>query len=276
MSAKFYTHKIQYFSVNQNGKDYVIGDVHGRYDLVYEALAKANFDETKDRLFCVGDLIDRGVYSDHVAEFLSKPYIHAVRGNHEDILLSLYENGTPSEDKIAYIGQQIGLTWWLYTDEDDRQDILEALRRLPLVIEIETVRGTVGLVHADIDSHLNWNQFKDAVENDEEHVIQEALWGRRRLSNNNREGIPGVGRVYVGHTVQDKIKQYGNVVAIDTGAVFNKHLTMVNILAQTQVISNAPYPTSSENVQILQPVGISNEPFVTSSSYFTTVNNKKR
>jgi serine/threonine protein phosphatase 1 len=259
MSAKFYTHRIQYFAVNQNGKDYVIGDVHGRYDLVYEALSKAKFDERKDRLFCVGDLIDRGVYSDHVAEFLSKPFIHAVRGNHEDILLSLYEHGEPSEERLAYIGQQIGLTWWLYTNDSNRKAILHALKKLPLVIEIETVRGTVGLVHADIDTDLSWDQFKDAVENDEDHVIQEALWGRRRLNNNINERIPGIGRVYVGHTVQEKIKQYGNVVAIDTGAVFNKHLTMANIIAQTQVISNAPYPT--EKIQILQPLGVDFEPF---------------
>ncbi len=265
MSAKFYTHKVQYFSINQNGKDYVIGDIHGRYDLVYEALSKAKFNEHTDRLFCVGDLIDRGIYSDHVAEFLSKPFIHAVRGNHEDILLGLYEHGTPSEDRIAYIGQHTGLTWWLHTNESTRQAILNSLRKLPLVIEIETIRGTVGLVHGDIDTHLNWQQFIDAVENEEPDVIQEALWGRKRLSNNINKVIPGIGRVYVGHTVQDKIKQLGNVVAIDTGAVFNRHLTMANIIAQTQVICNAPTPNPHDKVQILQPLGIDLEPFGTNS-----------
>jgi serine/threonine protein phosphatase 1 len=273
MAAKFYTHKIQYFSINQNGKDYVIGDIHGRYDLVYEALAKANFNSKTDRLFCVGDLIDRGVYSDHVAEFLSKPYIHAVRGNHEDILLSLYQNGIPSEERIAYVGKQIGLTWWLHIDEQTRQSILAALRKLPLVIEIETVRGTVGLVHADIDTDLTWQQFIDAVEKEDHDVIQEALWGRRRLSNNINKIIPGIGRVYVGHTVQDKIKQLGNVVGIDTGAVFNRHLTMANIIAQTQVICNAPTPNPSDKVQILQPIGIDLEPFGNTGIVFNS--NKK-
>jgi len=276
MAAKFYTHKIQYFSINQNGKDYVIGDIHGRYDLVYEALAKANFNEHTDRLFCVGDLIDRGIYSDHVAEFLSKPYVHAVRGNHEDILLNLYQYGNPSEDRIAYIGQQIGLTWWLHIDETTRQSILTALRKLPLVIEIETIRGTVGLVHADIDTHLTWQQFIDAVENENHDVIQEALWGRKRLSNNINKVIPGIGRVYVGHTVQDKIKQLGNVVAIDTGAVFNRHLTMANIIAQTQVICNAPTPNPNDKIQILQPLGIDLEPFGTTTGLLFNSNHKIR
>lgn len=233
MSANFYAAKIQYFSINKKGKDYVIGDVHGRYDLVYEALAKANFDEKNDRLFCVGDLIDRGVYSYHVAEFLSKPFVYAVRGNHEDILLSLYESGTPPEDKIVRIGEQIGLTWWLTIDEKNRQSILTALRKLPLVIEIETVRGNVGLVHADIETNLSWPQFKEAVNNGEEDVIQEALWGRKRLSYDIEKTIQGIGRVYVGHTVQNKVRKLGNVVAVDTGAVFHQHLTMANLVIQT-------------------------------------------
>jgi serine/threonine protein phosphatase 1 len=259
MSARFHEPKIQYFAKNEKGKDYVIGDIHGRYDLVYEALAKANFDFENDRLFCVGDLIDRGVYSYHVAEFLSKPFVHAVRGNHEDILLGLYETGVPPDDKIARIGEQIGLTWWLSIDEENKQNILAALRKLPLVIEVETVRGNVGLVHADIETYFTWPQFKEAVNNGEEDVIQEALWGRKRLGYGIQETIEGIGRVYVGHTVQDKVKKLGNVVAVDTGAVFHQHLTMANLLVQTQVIFDAPY--TNENVQILHPLDIDLHPF---------------
>jgi len=45
---------------NQAGKDYVIGDLHGCYELLERLLDAVGFDKSKDRLFSVGDLIDRG------------------------------------------------------------------------------------------------------------------------------------------------------------------------------------------------------------------------
>lgn len=249
MAANFYAPPIQYFELNQLGKDYVIGDVHGRYDLVYEALAKVKFNEKYDRLFCVGDLIDRGVYSEHVLEFLNLPFVYAIRGNHEDILLELYQDTIPSEEKIAYYGQQIGLTWWLSVPNDKRMQILEKIKQLPLVMEITTYRGSVGLLHGDVDDNLTWGQFKEAIENGEHHVIQETLWGRSRLGNNIIKEVKGIDRIYVGHTVQDYARKLANVVAIDTGAVFNQHLTIAELAVLTQIIERKP--SNIENVNVL-------------------------
>lgn len=244
MSAPFYSPAIKYFEENTKGQDYVVGDIHGRYDLVYQALEQSVFDPQCDRLFCVGDLIDRGPYSAHVLEFLSKPFVHAIRGNHEDILLSLYNGQTPSEEKIAYFGNNIGLNWWLSVPDSQRLLILEALRKLPLVAEIQTYRGTVGLLHADLDENLTWQQFKEEINNGNNHVIEEALWGRSRLSYNVASQVEGIGRIYVGHTVQDNIKKLANVIAIDTGAVFNQHLTMAQLVMHTQIITE-PNPVTN-------------------------------
>lgn len=59
MAAKI-NKKIETFGVNTIGIDYVLGDIHGRFDLVYENLNNVGFNVETDRLFCVGDLIDRG------------------------------------------------------------------------------------------------------------------------------------------------------------------------------------------------------------------------
>jgi len=45
---------------NTTGKDFVVGDLHGCYDLLESLLGAVSFDKSKDRLFSVGDLIDRG------------------------------------------------------------------------------------------------------------------------------------------------------------------------------------------------------------------------
>jgi hypothetical protein len=83
---------IVYVEENIKGEDYFIGDVHGRYDLLSQVIAKLKAD---DRLFMVGDLIDRGPDSYKVLEILmlqsmkdATPKVYSVRGNHEAIFLA--------------------------------------------------------------------------------------------------------------------------------------------------------------------------------------------
>lgn len=236
MAATF-KEKIVHYSENIEGIDYVLGDIHGRFDLVYQSLKEVGFNENKDRLFCVGDLIDRGPYSNHVVEFLSRPYVHAVRGNHEDMLLEFYEAyPNASDGEFFQAGYRNGMTWFLKESVSERGKILEALSRLPLVIEIENHRGLVGLVHAEVPANMSWPDFKEQINQGNSHVIETALWGRKRLTHEIQEDIEGLGRLYVGHTVQERVKKLGNVVAIDTGAVFNQHLSMVNIACSTAVL----------------------------------------
>ena len=251
MTAPFYSNKIQHFEKNKKGNDYVVGDIHGRYELVEKALKKINFNKNQDRLFCVGDLIDRGKNSAQVLNFLRNPYVHAIRGNHEDMLLELYAGAVePSYEDLLSYADSIGLHWWLSVNKKERLEILEELRRLPLVSEIVTDRGNVGLVHADVPIGLSWIKFKEAINEGDENVIIKALWGRTRLSYGIVEEVQDIGRIYVGHTVQSKIRKLGNVVAIDTGAVFNQQLTLVNIECRTKQINEAKRPFG--NIQIIK------------------------
>lgn len=48
------------FSKNNTGQDYVVGDIHGCYELLMTRLDAMKFDRKHDRLFSVGDLVDRG------------------------------------------------------------------------------------------------------------------------------------------------------------------------------------------------------------------------
>lgn len=243
MHAPFNSDIIKYFEKNMIGNDYVIGDIHGRYDLVEQALRDVSFDISCDRLFCVGDLINRGSESKCVIEFLQKPYVHAIRGNHEDMLLNLYaENKIPTVEQLKEYAENIGLGWWLNLSSQEQAQILTLLKDLPLIAEIQTDQKNVGLVHGDIHTSLDWNTFKELVLEEHPRVIAEALWGRTRLSYGIEEEVKGIGRVYVGHTVQPKIRKLANVIAIDTGAVFNEHLTIVNILCKTKEILKAKRP----------------------------------
>src|SRR5579872_1676969 len=78
---------------------YVVGDIHGRLDLLEDLLAKIHAElqhrpSPKTLLVFVGDLIDRGPSSAQVIERLrtyARPNIQTVflLGNHEEVLLRI-------------------------------------------------------------------------------------------------------------------------------------------------------------------------------------------
>lgn len=183
---------------NAAGRDFVVGDIHGAFDLVLDAMKAVGFDQTRDRLFSVGDLIDRGPGSDRCAAFLSHPWVHAVRGNHEDMLIDLYKDGEPDQAVLEVAAHYNGFEWWLDVSRDQRRLILAAIHRLPLAIEVETDRGSVGLIHAEVPCGMAWKDFLAALEAGDERVTTACLWGRERIRYADDSGVPGIGRLFVG------------------------------------------------------------------------------
>ena len=47
-------------TVPDNVNIFFIGDIHGEYDMMMDAIKLAGYEEGRDYVFCVGDLIDRG------------------------------------------------------------------------------------------------------------------------------------------------------------------------------------------------------------------------
>lgn len=247
---------VKRFGINQHGRDFVCGDIHGAFDLVVQGLKKVRFDTGVDRLFCPGDLIDRGDDSYRCAEFLAQPYVHCCAGNHEDMLIEMFHNGEPDEAIIDWMERCNGFKWWRKTPKETQDRILNAVRNLPLVIEIETVRGTVGIVHAEVPKGMNWQTFVAKIEAGDPAVRQIALWGGRESGNSridvkDTSGVEGIGRIFVGHNIQwGGLQKLGNIYAIDTGAVFGQYgkkeegkLTMADILCRTTILEAASEQT---------------------------------
>ena len=70
------------------GRDFVVGDVHGEFDTLEAMLASVGFLPGCDRLFALGDLIDRGPRSVDAVAWMERGRIAlSVRGNHEQMLL---------------------------------------------------------------------------------------------------------------------------------------------------------------------------------------------
>src|SRR3989338_635345 len=73
--------------------DYAIGDIQGCYDPLMRLLEAIDFDDKHDRLWCVGDLVNRGPQSLDVLRFIKGLPIEPVipLGNHDlHLLASLF------------------------------------------------------------------------------------------------------------------------------------------------------------------------------------------
>ena len=74
------------------GRDFVVGDVHGEFETLEAILASVGFLPGCDRLFALGDLIDRGPRSADALAWMETGQIElSVRGNHEQMLLDRTE-----------------------------------------------------------------------------------------------------------------------------------------------------------------------------------------
>lgn len=224
--------------LNTRGIDYVVGDIHGAFSILETALAEVGFNPRSDRIFAVGDLLDRGSESGRVIDFLKLPYVHSVLGNHD------YDFLTRSTEEIQALAETNynGMGWALRVPEQQILEIQDALRTLPIAMEIETHNGTVGIVHGDVPRDMAWHEFIIALQHGSLSAFEAAMNGKRRIHTRDTSGVKGIGRLFVGHTVQwNGPKKYGNVYAIDTGAVFAERargrgaVTIANISRETKL-----------------------------------------
>lgn len=72
---------------------WVVGDIHGEYQLLQSRLHQLSFFPEIDLLISVGDNIDRGPESLDVLRLLNQPWFTSVKGNHEAMALEAFETG---------------------------------------------------------------------------------------------------------------------------------------------------------------------------------------
>jgi len=91
---------------------FAIGDIHGRLKALEQCLERSQFDKTKDRLICLGDVADRGTEVPECFELLmSIEKLVFIMGNHDYSLLQWFQDKEVSksweenysfESKMAY------------------------------------------------------------------------------------------------------------------------------------------------------------------------------
>lgn len=220
--------KIKKFAKNTLGKDYIVGDIHGMFTLLLQELNKIDFDPSKDRLFSVGDLVDRGPDSIEAINWLDKPWFHAVRGNHEQMAIDYFQPGKGwSMDKHTY--DYNGGGWFINMPIEMQGVFAVTFDSLPLVMELETDMGNIGIVHAEAINN-DWDTTKAYINIQPTIANNVLLWARDKIRYDDYTKVTGIDYVVVGHTPQKQMKTLGNVIYIDTGAVYGErgHFTILD------------------------------------------------
>lgn len=211
---------------NTAGRDFVVGDIHGEFDKLHAELERVGFDFGRDRLFAVGDLVDRGPDSEKVANLLMEPWFFSVMGNHELMAIEyhLAQRHGPSEhlERMRRDYIRNGGQWFvdLVGAKQARLSLL-FLDLMPLVMEVGVGGGVVGLVHGDpVCEH--WPELVHRLAHDTTgRATLAALWGRSKIERRDTTPVAGIGRVYCGHTpLLAGPVQLGNVRFLDTGGCF--------------------------------------------------------
>lgn len=221
------------FDLNTKGRDFVVGDIHGHFEMLDALMVEVQLQPSVDRVFCTGDLINRGPCSEEVLNWLSRPWFHSVRGNHEQMVLD-YMSGKGDAPHHA----RNGGAWFYELSEERQQQIAAGLRTMPVALQVQVSdNSTIGVIHAECPGWENGLSRQDSTRLliSSHHLQQstelvQAMYARGKILRQDATVICGARTVYAGHSTVPHVTRLGNVVYLDTGCSFSDgHLSAIEI-----------------------------------------------
>lgn len=217
----------------------IIGDIHGCVDELKSLLDKLNIDNTKDELYSVGDIVDRGPDPLGCFELLLQNNSKFIMGNHEDKMLRWIEhnerqNKLGIENPMRRVDQKTKNEYLSFSNE-----YIEKISKFEMYMKIGEYNGNdIIICHGGFEPakkikdqqykkvirarYVDKNGYMISVDNPIQVPPGGILWN---------ESWPGPQSVIFGHNIlsEDKpvIRKENNffVASIDTGCVFGGHLT---------------------------------------------------
>lgn len=221
-------------SVPDGVRVYVVGDIHGRLDLLRALHEKVNQDHETWRgdliVVYIGDYVDRGDDSKGVIdELLNDPltgfeYVY-LKGNHEATLLNFLEHAEVARDWFTFGGDAAVMSYGVpvlpgvLTDVRLREiqaafrdAVPDAHLRFLSDLRLRYEVGDYLCVHAGIDPGRPLRRQR----------AEDMLWIRDQFlfSERQYEKI-----IIHGHSITDEPDIQENRIGIDTGAYFSNRLT---------------------------------------------------
>lgn len=214
---------------------FVIGDIHGELEQLKMLLEKMDFN-AEDKLFVLGDVIDRGVQPIETLQYLMKlPNCTCILGNHEFMMLScenLLMDEITDEMLVGFTADIGKLTNWMCNgggstisdlsklSKTDREEIFDFVSDFKPYIELDIKGEKYLLVHAGIS---NFSKEKNL----EEYTLHDFTWERPDYNVAYFDDITVVTGhtptfLIEGHDRPGYIYRKNNHIAIDCGAFVPK------------------------------------------------------
>lgn len=220
---------VKHLPPNPAGRDFVIGDLHGYRELLDRLMKKVSFDKTCDRLFSVGDIVDRGPDSPECLSLLEEPWFYAVRGNHEQMLVESVLCDDRLFDTWATRGGRWAQEW---RKSDEIKAWAETVSRLPLVLVVGKGSDRFNVMHgeffgtdAQLDAGLLSAQDREDI-----------LWGRKLARGLAFDPQHGLSLTFCGHSILPSCRKIGQQIFLDTGAFKGDGL-----LTMAEVVPGSPF-----------------------------------
>ncbi len=197
---------------------FVIGDVHGCIHTLKNLIKQL---PKKSDIIFVGDLVDKGLYSKDVVEFIIENGYKSTMGNHEQLMIEniLKKEKTSWGTLKSFGGEKTLLSY--RNDLELLAKHLKWMNKLPYYIEIENFFITHGFGLPYYQRRKNL-KYKDAI-----------ITNRPSKKTHKEDWEVGFHSYSVtnifGHAVTKKIDTTKNFIGIDTGAVYGKKLSAIEI-----------------------------------------------
>lgn len=223
-------------AVPEGQRVYAIGDIHGRYDLLCQMIARIEADEVgrppaDTTVILLGDLVDRGPDSAGVIatarEWAKRRRVRILAGNHEEMFLGSFERDDTLRHFLRYGGRETLLSYPIEPDVYNRATLEELRAIMNQVVPAEDIEfmksmedriqiGDYVFVHAGVRPGIPL----------EEQKVSDLRWIRG-------EFIEGPATrdfaVVHGHTILETPHVSQLRISLDTGAYFSGLLTAIGL-----------------------------------------------
>lgn len=231
----------------------VIGDIHGNYSALLECLERCAFNNDKDQLIQIGDVVDGGEQSfECVEKLLTIRNLIALKGNHDQWFLEWITTGEhPAQ--WTYGGRA---TLWSYSKLVGKEKHIAsfglsskvALNPQDIPLAHRMFFENQKLYHIDSKNrlfvHAGFNRHQDFFLQPKENYfwdrdlwMQAMEWLAKVKQTHRREPFEMKNEfheIFIGHTQTmywdtDRPMKANNIINIDTGARHNGKLTIMDV-----------------------------------------------
>lgn len=203
-------------------REFAIGDIHGCCKTFKRLLLEKIQLRKSDKIYCIGDYIDRGNDSKGVLDFILELrrigyQIHTLRGNHEQMMMDALSSVSKLQHWLSNGGIDTMESFGLKSVNEIASEYVSFLKRTKYYIKTSKYI----FVHAGLNFKKS-NLFED----------KEAMLWMRNFSPDQ----PALGTQLLihGHTpisLDAILSQQGNCFNIDGGCVFTEHRHLGKLVA---------------------------------------------